>query len=91
MDEAYWDKEIETIDRHSLQQLQLERLKKTLERASKSQYYKRRIPATINNLTALKDIPFTTKSDLRNSFPEGMLAVSRDEIVRLHASSGELI
>ncbi|MBA7672490.1 Phenylacetate-coenzyme A ligase [subsurface metagenome] len=88
MDEAYWDKEIETIDRHSLQQLQLERLNKTLERASKSQYYKRRIPAKINNLTALKDIPFTTKSDLRNSFPEGMLAVSRDEIVRLHASSG---
>ena len=83
----YWDQAVETMDRGDLEQLQLERFNRTLERAGMSRFYKGRLPEKINSLDALKDLPFTEKSDLRNSFPEGMLSVPRDEIVRLHSSS----
>lgn len=87
MEGTYWDK-VETIQRDELEKLQLKRLNQTLERAKKSGFYRERLPERINSLDALKDIPFTTKSDLRNSFPTGMLSVPREEIIRLHSSSG---
>ncbi len=88
MDGTYWDKAIETIDRGDLKKLQLERFNRTLERAGRSRFYNGRLPEKINSLDALKDLLFTKKSDLRNSFPDGMLSVPREEIVRLHSSSG---
>ena len=88
MDLIYWDREIETIGRDELKKLQLKLLNRSLELAVGSDYYRRKIPEKVKNLEELKDIPFTTKSDLRNSFPVGMLAVPKDEIVRLHSSSG---
>jgi phenylacetate-CoA ligase len=90
----YWEKDIETIDRASLEKIQSERLKKTLEAAAKTPFYSQRFSeqkidiSKIKTLEHLRDIPFTTKNDLRLSYPDGMLAVSRDEVVRLHASSG---
>ncbi len=88
MDERYWNREIETIDKESLGKFQLEQLNRTLERAVNSPYYKGRIPDHVKDISALQDLPFTTKSDLRKSFPAGMLAVPLDEIVRVHSSSG---
>jgi phenylacetate-CoA ligase len=88
MDERYWNREIETIDRESLGKIQLERLNRTLERAVNSPYYKGRIPDHVKDIASLQNFPFTTKSDLRSSFPAGMLAVPLDEIVRVHSSSG---
>jgi len=88
MDERYWNREIETIDRESLGKIQLERLNRTLERAVNSPYYKGRIPDHVKDISTLQNFPFTTKSDLRSSFPAGMLAVPLDEIVRVHSSSG---
>jgi len=87
MERTYWDR-VETIQRDGLTKLQLKRLNKTFERARKSRFYRERLPETINSLDALKDIPFTTKSDLRSSFPNGMLSVPQEEIIRLHSSSG---
>ena len=45
-------------------------------------------PADVRELTDLASLPFTTKADLRASYPYGMFAVPREQVVRLHASSG---
>lgn len=85
---------IEQMPRQQLEALQLERLKKALEAAQKTPFYKKQFSdnnidiTKINSLSDLKKIPFTTKSDLRLSYPDGMCAVDRNIIVRMHASSG---
>lgn len=90
----FWQEEIETMDRKSLEALQLERLKKTVRQASNSEYYgrlfrERNISADkITSLEDVKKIPFTTKEDLRNNYPFGFMAVPKGDVVRLHSSSG---
>jgi phenylacetate-CoA ligase len=88
MDETFWIREIETIERGDLKKLQLERLNRTLEKAVRSPYYRGRIPERVRKLEELADLPFTLKKDLRDSFPSGMLAVPLEDIVRVHSSSG---
>jgi len=95
MDIPYWDKEIETADRATLEKVQLERLGKTVSSAIKSPFYKRMLGEVgissgddIKSLNDLRRIPFTTKDDLRKSFPKGMMAVDMEEVVRIHSSSG---
>ena len=46
------------------------------------------IPATCSTLADLAKFPFTTKQDLRDNYPFGMFAVPREQVVRIHASSG---
>jgi len=90
----YWGKEDETMPRDRLDAFQLARLQETLGRAKKSPYYGQlfdEIGFDPDKLTSLKDIekvPFTTKENLREHWPYGFLAVSRDELVRMHSSSG---
>jgi phenylacetate-CoA ligase len=90
----FWEKDIETIDRDQLQKLQLERLQNTVESASRSSYYRKVFkdkgifPEDIRTLADLNKIPLTAKDDLREEWPYGFLAVSREEIVRMHSSSG---
>jgi phenylacetate-CoA ligase len=90
----FWEKEIETLKPKELQKLQFRRLQKTLKQAAKSSFYRqlfrkhRLSPGKIKSLADLKDIPFTTKQDLRDQFPYGFLSVPREKIVRLHSSSG---
>jgi phenylacetate-CoA ligase len=90
----YWDKDIEIMDRERLEALQLERFKKTVKRAQKSVYYDRmyrRIGLDADLVRSLDDIrnfPFTTKDDLREHWPYGFIAVPKDELIRMHASSG---
>ena len=88
MDAVYWDREIETLPRKELEKLQLERVNRTLQRVSLSRFYKGRIPQGIDTLDHIRDIPLTTKQDLRDGFPDGFLTVSLDRAVRLHSSSG---
>lgn len=89
-----WNPEIETISRSELEKLQLERLKKSLQLAMRAPYYQKLFkdhkinPDSIRTLDHIKDFPFLTKNDLRLSYPDGMVAVPRSEIVRMHASSG---
>ncbi len=90
----YWEKEVETLPREKLEAVQLERLKSTLQRAAKSPHYggvfreKGFDPMQLNSLRDVRNIPLTTKEDLRASWPYGLLAVSKDELVRMHSSSG---
>lgn len=76
----FWEKGIETIEKDQLEKLQLERLRKTVERASRSSYYgkifkeKRFFAEDIRTLSDLVKIPLTTKDDLREQWPYGFLA-----------------
>lgn len=90
----YWEKEIETIPRQELVKLQEQRLQKTLEQAQKTPFYRELFRRNrldlkkIKTLEDLRNIPPTTKEDLRSNFPYGFLAVPLEEVVRLHSSSG---
>jgi len=90
----FWEEKIETMQRSDLQTLQLERLKQTVANARNAPLYKDIFvkngfdPSTIRTLDDVRRIPFTTKEDLREAWPYGLLAVSKDELVRMHSSSG---
>ena len=88
----YWQKELETMSRHELEQLQADRLKQTVAQALNSPFYKKQLkgitPDSIQSLSDLQKIPFTTKNDLRDNYPYGMAAVPLSEVVRIHSSSG---
>lgn len=90
----YWEKDIESMNRENLAALQLERLQKTIGQAANSFYYDKLFKELglktedVRSLADLDKIPPTTKDDLREHWPYGFLATSRDELVRMHSSSG---
>lgn len=91
----YWEPEYETMPREKLEQLQLERLKETVNRVYRLVPFYREAfrgkglePGDIKSLDDLKNIPFTVKQDLRDNYPYGMFTVPLSEVIRLHASSG---
>jgi len=86
---------IETASRDELSALQLERMKWSLRHAyDNAPFYRARFdahgvhPDDLKSLSDLAKFPFTVKSDLRDTYPFGMLATPREQLVRLHASSG---
>ncbi len=86
---------IETASRDELQALQLERLQWTLRHAYEHVPHYRRAfdargvhPSDCRQLADLAKFPFTGKADLRDNYPFGMFAVPREQVVRIHASSG---
>ena len=86
---------IETADRAEIEALQLDRLKQTLERAYENVPHYRAAfdeagvkPADLQSLADLARFPFTTKTVLRDNYPFGLFAVPREQVVRVHASSG---
>jgi phenylacetate-CoA ligase len=90
-----FDPTSETMPRGALANLQLTRLKRTLEHAyANVAHYRRAFDAAgvrPESLTSLADIirfPFTLKTDLRDNYPFGMFALPRQQLARLHASSG---
>jgi len=91
----FWNKEIECIDEEKLREKQLERLKNTIKRAyEKVPYYRKKLneaqvsPDDIKKLEDIRNIPFTSKADLREVYPFGMFASPLSEIVEIHMSSG---
>jgi phenylacetate-CoA ligase len=95
MSYQYWHRKIEIMPRPELEVLQLERLQTTVDHAIRTSFYAPKLKAAgingsedIRSLDDLKRIPFTTKHDLREGFPYGFLSIPKDEVVRLHASSG---
>ena len=90
----YLHPEFEKLTRSEIEALQTERLKKTVRQCMNSEFYRRRFaeshidPDDIRSLSDLSRIPFTTKQDLRDSYPFGMSAVPLSRVVRLHSSSG---
>ncbi|ABC22776.1 phenylacetate--CoA ligase [Rhodospirillum rubrum] len=88
-------KDRETMPREHLAGLQFARLKDTLTRVYASVPHYRRAfeakgvsPEDLNTLEDLARFPFTVKDDLREAYPFKLFAVPRDQVVRLHASSG---
>lgn len=90
-----FNERMETMERDTLQELQLERLRQTARRVyEKVPFYREKFnelgitPDDIQSLDDLQRLPFTVKSDLRNNYPFGLFAVDQDEIARIHGSSG---
>jgi phenylacetate-CoA ligase len=81
--------------RAELESLQLERLRSTLRHAyANNANYTRKFdaakvhPSDLHSLADLARFPFTTKADLRDAYPFGFFAVPREQVARIHASSG---
>ncbi len=86
---------IETASRDELQALQLSRLKKTLHHVyANVDHYRRSFdragvhPDDLYTLSDLRHDPLTTKKDMRDNYPFGLFAVPREQVFRIHASSG---
>lgn len=91
----YFEKEFECIDREELKNLQLKRLKNLVEYVYHNvPFYKKRLddigmtPEKFKTLDDLKEIPYTTKEDLRQNYPFNMFATPLKNVVRIHGSSG---
>ena len=91
----YWEGDTECSGRESLKQLQLERLQATILRVYMNvPFYRRKFdelridPDAFRSLEDVSKLPFTSKDDLRVSYPYGMFAVPMREVVRVQTSSG---
>lgn len=90
-----WNETKECMSRDEMQVLQSKRLVKTVNRVYHNvEYYRKKMqqvglePGDINGIEDLHKLPYTTKDDLRATYPFGMFAAPQSEIVRIHASSG---
>jgi phenylacetate-CoA ligase len=95
MTRAYWNKKIETATRDEIEKHQLKLLKNQVKYCyGNSAFYRNKFktagvtPDDIKTLDDAQKIPFTSKFDLRDNYPFGMVTVPLAEIVELHASSG---
>lgn len=91
----YYQPDIETMSREDLEALQLERLQALVKRVyQKIPFYKESFdkaginPEDIKSLADLTKLPFTVKQDMRDAYPFGLFAVPRNDVVRVHCSSG---
>lgn len=89
-----WSKE-ETLSREEIEAIQLTRLKQTVRQVwEKVLPYRKKMeeagvtPEDIKSLKDLSRLPFVTKQDMRDNYPFGLFAVDKEELVRIHASSG---
>ena len=89
-----WSK-VETLSRKEIEEIQLERLKETVNRVYNNvPAYRKKMddakvkPEDIVTLKDLSKLPFVTKQDMRDNYPFGLFAVPKEELVRIHASSG---
>ena len=90
-----WNKDIECASREQMREIQSQRLVTMVARVYNSvPFYRNKLkekgiaPGDIKSVDDLKHLPFTLKTDLRDNYPFGLLAVPQAEIVRIHASSG---
>ena len=94
MESSYWEEDIETISRDNLRKLQTERLRDTIKQAANSPFYKKVFDEngfsadSIKSLDDLKNLPFTTKDDLRSGYPFGFTSIPLQKCIRVHSSSG---
>ena len=91
----YFEPEIECASRETLHQIQSQRLVKMVKHCYEHvPFYKKKFdeiglrPEDIRSIDDLQKLPFTTKQDLRDTYPFGLIAVPRDDLARVHASSG---
>ena len=92
---VHWQRELETLPRRDLEALQLKRLKQTVAQVlRRTPFYQEMLKALgirasdVQSLRDLRRLPFTTREDLRTTYPFGLLSVPREQATRLHTSSG---
>lgn len=90
-----WNREAECMAREEMEELQLKRLQEVVKRAYENVgYYKNAFkkagvhPEDIQTLKDIEKLPFTSKADLRDAYPFDMFAVSPDDIIEIHTTSG---
>ena len=90
-----WNETKECMSRDEMEFLQSKRLVKTVDKVYHNvEFYRKKMqqlgiePGDIKGIEDLHKLPFTTKNDLRDTYPFGLFAVPQSEIVRIHASSG---
>jgi phenylacetate-CoA ligase len=90
-----WNKNMECADRQQMHEIQSKRLTAMIQRIyDHVPFYRNKLkeagiePGDIRSVDQLKDLPFTTKGDLRDNYPFGLFTVPQSEVVRIHASSG---
>ena len=93
--EKYWNKPAETMSRELIRANQLKKLRAAVENVyANTAYYREKmrakgmLPGDVKSLENLRDLPVTTKQDMRDAYPFGMFAAPMEDIVRIHASSG---
>jgi phenylacetate-CoA ligase len=92
---AMWNRTAETLSRDEYAKLQLEGLKKSLNRVWANEFYRKRLkrgglssPEDVRTLDDLRRLPFFTKDDFREAYPLAMNCVDRRELMEMHMSSG---
>jgi len=90
---VFWNRAAETAERDEIEARQLELLQPLVTRvAERVPHYRAAFglhaSSAISSLDSLRELPFTTKHDLRAGYPFGMLAVPRSDCIRIHGSSG---
>ena len=94
MNNEYWQPELETMPREELKKLQVKKLKDTINVALRSPMYGKRLGElgitadSIQTVDDIRKIPFTTKDDLRNNYPFGLVGGDMKDAIRIHSSSG---
>ena len=94
MNIEYWQEELETMPRERLSELQVHKLRQTIEVCLRSQFYKKRLsamgitPESIQTVDDLRKLPLTTKQDLRDNYPFGLVGGDMKDAIRIHSSSG---
>ena len=95
MQDNYFERDLETAPREVLHWIQSRRLVKMVENCYNNvPLYKKRfdemglLPGDIKSIDDIHKLPFTYKTDLRDNYPFGMIAVPKEQLVRIHASSG---
>ena len=93
--EKYFQKEIECASREEITKIQNEKLTEQVKHVwNNVPYYRKKMekagvtPDDIKTIDDLHKLPFMSKSDLRETYPDGLLAVPREEVVRIHSTSG---
>ena len=91
----YWQPKYETMDPEELKRLQLKRLQHSAKLVYDNvPFYRQKFkeagvtPEDIKTLEDVRKLPFTRKTDLRDNYPFGLFAAKKEDIVRIHASSG---
>lgn len=91
----YFQKEIECASREEIERIQLERLQKQVKHVYNNVPYYRDLmdkknvkPEDIKTLKDLAKLPFLSKADLRDNYPDGLLAVPKSEVKRIQSTSG---
>ncbi len=90
-----WNKEIETMGKDAMQKLQLEKLKDLVAYVYENvEFYRKKFdkagvkPSDIRTLSDISKLPFTTKDEMRETYPYGLLACKPSELKEIHTSSG---